>query len=98
LAGPVAGDGRGVVLAVARRAVRIREGDDVARAGVDLPVAAEGVRPLRLRPAVNVDDQRVLLRRVEVVRLDDEDVDLLAVRALHPHLLRRADVHFAGDG
>src|SRR5205085_12687357 len=66
-----------VVLAVAGRAMRIREGDDVAGARIDLPVAAKGVRPVRLRPAMHIDNQRVLFRWVEVVRLDHKDVNFL---------------------
>ena len=98
LAAPVARDGRGVGLAVAGRAVRVGERHDVAGARVDLPVAAEGVGPLRLRPAVDVEDERVLLRRVEPVRLDDEDLHRVPVGAGDlDGLLGRADVHLLLD-
>jgi hypothetical protein len=40
-----------------------------------------------VRPAVDVQDERVLLRGVEARRLLDEGVDLLAVEAGVPELL-----------
>ncbi len=97
LAVPVARDRGGEVLSPAGRAVRVREGDDVARARVDLRVAPERVGPLHLRAAVDVHDHGVLLRRVEAVRLDEEDLDLLARRAVDVGLLHRAEVDLGDE-
>ncbi len=92
LAVPVARDRGGEVLPPAGRAVRVREGDDVARARVDLRIPAEGVGPLHLRAAVDVHDDGVLLRRVEAVRLHEEDLDLLPRRTVDVGLFHRAEV------
>ena len=92
LAVPVARDRGGEVLPPPGRAVRVREGDDVARSRVDLRVGAVGVGPLHLRAAVDVHDRGVLLPGVEVVRLDEEDLDLLPRRAVDVDLLHRPEV------
>ena len=56
----ISGNFRGEILAVAGRAVRIGESDDVACAGINLPVAAKRILPLVLRAAVQ--------RRQRIVR------------------------------
>ena len=76
------------VLAVVRAAARVRVEDDVAFGGHPLELVREGVAVGRVRAAVDLEDQRVLLRRVERRRLEDPALDLLAVEARVPHLLR----------
>ena len=78
--------------------MRIREGHDVARAGIDLPVAPQGVRPHHLRPAVDVQDQWILLGGIEAVGFHQEDVDGLAIGPLDPLFLRGPEVHLGRQG
>jgi len=59
--------------------MRIGESDDVTSAGINLPVAAKRILPLKLRAAMHVEDERILLGRVEIVWLDDEDFNLRSV-------------------
>ncbi len=73
---PVAANGVDEVLPKTGRTGRVGKCHHIALARVDLPVAPVSVTPRRLRPAVDVEDQRVLLRRVEVVGFDQEDLDL----------------------
>jgi hypothetical protein len=71
----VTGDFRGELLAVASGPMRIGESDDVTGAWINLPVPAKRILPLRLRPTVHVEDERISLGRIEVVGLDDEDFE-----------------------
>ena len=96
LAAPVLGDGTREVLSVARRSVRVGISHDVSRSGIHLPVSSVGVHPLHLRTTMDVDDERVFLVGVEVVRLDDEHVDGVATSSHHPHLLRGTDIDLLG--
>src|ERR1035441_4512535 len=56
-------------------------------------VPRRGVRPLLLRPAVDVQDERVLFRGIEAVGFDDPDLHGLALGASDGHLLARPEVH-----
>src|SRR5213076_2728143 len=80
------------------RAVRVRERDDITGTRVDLPVASEGVGPLRLRTAMHVENNRILLARIKAMRLDQKHLNLRAARALDPHGFRGANVYFARNG
>ena len=63
---------------------------DVALRGHPLELVRVDVAVRRVRAAVDVEDQRILLRRVEVRRLQDPGLNLLAVEALVPDLFRLA--------
>ncbi len=84
---PRAADGAAELLSVARRSVWVGIGYDVARTGIDLPVGTVGVHPLHLRSAMDIDDERIFLGRIEAVRLDDEHLHGVTVSPLDPHLL-----------
>ena len=85
------------VLAIAGRSMGIGESDDIAGAGINLPVTAKGILPLKLRPTVHVEDERIFFRRIEVVGLDDKNFNLRSVGSFDPHALGRTQVHFIGD-
>ena len=46
---------------------------------------------------MDVEDQGIFLRGIEIVRLDNERVDAAAGRRRNPHLLRRADIDLVFD-
>ena len=97
LATMVARDFRREILAIAGGAMRIGESDDVAHAGVDLPVAAKRILPLKLRSTVHVEDEGIFPGRIEVVGLDNKDFNLRAVGALNPYTLGGTEVYLLGD-
>ena len=72
LAAPVLRDLVDELLAEAGRAARVRRGDDPAlrRPQRRIPSGRPRVLPRALRPAVDQEDHRVLLRGIEVRRLD----------------------------
>src|SRR6185295_19554219 len=47
---------------------------------------------------MDIQDQRILARRIEVVRLDDEDLHLNSIGAGYPDRFRRADVNLVHEG
>ncbi|OPZ60587.1 MAG: hypothetical protein BWY86_00979 [Candidatus Aminicenantes bacterium ADurb.Bin508] len=98
LSGIVPRDGRRVSLTEPRRPMGVGKGDDVPRSGIDLPIPSERVTPHGLGTAVNVEDQGVFLDRIEVVRLHDEELNLLAVGAVHPNLFGGTDIDFVAEG
>ena len=95
LAAPVPRDRVGERLAVAGRAVRVRERRRRSPRR-DRPASRRGRRrPTVLRPAVDVEDQRVAPSRVEAVRLDEKTWIRRPSRAVDPDRLGRPDVDLA---
>ncbi len=86
------------LLAVAGRARVIGEQQDVAGLGQQVIVPAQGnlIAPLPGRPAVDEDEQRILVRLHEGRRLDDHVVDLPAALAREPEVLGRQPVDALG--
>ena len=54
-------------------------------------------RSLRLWPAMHVQDQRIFLVRIEIVRFDDEDLDSCSAGAVDPNLFGGTNVHVGRD-
>src|SRR5688572_2473634 len=69
------------LFAVRRRAARIRVEHDVAGARVELHVGRERRAVRGVRPAVDLEDQRILLAAVEIGRRDEPRADRAAVEA-----------------
>src|SRR3989442_7155035 len=91
-AAPIA-DARGRELLPVRVApARIRIEDAVASAGEHLEFMEEAIAIRRMRAAVDLEDQRPLLRGVEAPRLHEPALDHPAVRALELDALGRRDV------
>ena len=67
------------LLAVAGAAPRIRIDDDVPAGRHYLFLGVESPAVVRKRPAVDLQDQRILLRRLEAGGLDDPPLDLSLV-------------------
>jgi hypothetical protein len=67
------------LLAVARGAARVAEGDRVPGAGEHLELVEELRRVLRVRPPVNVQEERIALALFEAGRRHDPGLDLGAV-------------------
>src|SRR2546427_11494479 len=71
-------------------AAGVRIEDDVALRGHPHELVRVGAPVGRVRPAVNFENHRVLAARVEAGRLEDPSLNLLAVEAGVPNLLRLA--------
>ena len=67
------------LLAVARAAARIDVEHHVARCRIKLNLRGEAVAVVGKRSAVNLQDERVLLGRIEARRLDDPPLNLAAI-------------------
>src|SRR5882672_6747317 len=75
-------DDVGELLAVAGTAARIRDQQDEARLRQHLELVKEAGAVHRVRPAVDVEDHRVLAAGIEPRRLDDPALDLPAIEGL----------------
>ena len=93
LATVISGNFSREILAMASGSTRIGERDEVAGAGINLPVTAKRILPLLLRPTVHVENEWILFGRIEVVGLDKKNFDLRPAGALNPHSLGRTEVH-----
>src|SRR6185369_14777109 len=80
LAAPVTADVIHKLLPVTGRTPRVRRKHDVTgvRKHLRVPAITPVIIPRALWSTVNQDDERILLARIEVIRLHDETVNLLA--------------------
>ena len=93
----VAVDGVGELIPIGRRAARVGVDHDVAGRGILLVVGGEHRAIGRERTAMDFQDQRVLLRWIEVGRGDQPGVDRLLVEGTHHgHVLDLAEL-LAGE-
>ena len=79
-------------LAVGRAAARIRIKDDVSFRGHPLKLVIEDEAVRGVRPAVNVENERIFFRCVEDRRLLHPCLDFFAVEALIRNLFRLGQV------
>ena len=92
VAGVVKLDDVAEVLAVGRAAARVHVRDDVAASRLREELVRERVAVGGMRAAVNLENQRVLLRRIESGRRDVPAVHRLAVERFHDERLWRRQV------
>ena len=90
VAGIVVLDDVAEVLTVRRAAARVGEEHDVALRGHPHELVRVGVAVCRVRAAVNLEDHRILARRIEVRRFQNPALDLPAVEARVPDFFRLA--------
>lgn len=79
-------------LSVGRAAARVHVDDDVSRGRQHAELVEERVAVRRVRSAVNLEHERILLRRIEARRLHDPSLHAAAVEGLAPELLDLAEV------
>ena len=79
-------------LAVARAPARIRIEHDVTLRGHPLELVLEDVAVGGVRAAVDVEDERIFFRRVEIGRLLHPRLDAFPIEALVPDLFRLGQV------
>ena len=80
------------LLAIAGRAARVDVEHDVAFGGHPLKFMIEDPAVGRVRAAVNVEDERILLLRIEVGRLLDPTLNALAIETGVIDFLRRSQI------
>ena len=86
IAGIVVLDDVAEILAVAGAAARIRIEHDIAFRRHPLKFVIEDITVGRVRPAVDVQNQRIFFCRIEIGRLLHPGLNLLAVKARVPDL------------
>src|SRR5207253_2720151 len=82
-------------LAVRRAAARIGVQHDVALRRHPVELVGEGVTERGVGPTVDLEDERILPRGLEVRWLENPSLDALAVEARIPDLLGRREVEGA---